>query len=70
VGLNPFRAICIFLILARCRLYGRMGMGMGFAVRGNENDRYRMVAEHKNGLCVGRSESEMQNTKWVFLNFS
>jgi hypothetical protein len=45
-------------------------MGMGFAVRGNENDRYRMVAEHKNGLCVGRSESEMQNTKWVFLNFS
>ena len=30
-------------------------MGMGFVVRGNENDRYRMVAEHGNGLCAGRS---------------
>jgi hypothetical protein len=28
MGLNPFEAMCIFLILARRRLYG--GMGMGF----------------------------------------
>jgi hypothetical protein len=39
-----------------------MGMGMGFARRGNENDRYRMMAEHGNGLCAGRRESERQNT--------
>jgi hypothetical protein len=45
--------VYVFLILARHRLYG--GMGMGFAVRGNENDIYRMVAEHGNGLCAGRS---------------
>jgi hypothetical protein len=50
VGLNPFGAMCIFLILARRRLYGGIGMGMGFAGRGNENDRYRMVAEHGNEL--------------------
>jgi hypothetical protein len=49
----------IFLILARLRLYGGMRMGMGFAGRGNENDRYRMVAEHGNGLCAGRSERKM-----------
>jgi hypothetical protein len=30
----------------------------------NENDRYRMVAEHENGLCVGRRESERQNAEW------
>jgi hypothetical protein len=54
--------MCIFLILARRRLYG--GMGMGFAGRGNENDRYRMVAEHRNRLCAGR-ESERQNTEWA-----
>jgi hypothetical protein len=36
-------------------------MGMSFAGRGNENDRYRMVAEHGNGLCAGRRESERQN---------
>jgi hypothetical protein len=41
--------MCIFLILARRQLYG--GMGMGFAGRGNEND--RMVTEHGNGLCAG-----------------
>jgi hypothetical protein len=34
-------------------------MGMGFAGRGNENDRYRMVAEHGNG------ESERQNMEWA-----
>jgi hypothetical protein len=51
----------IFLILAWRQLYGEMGMGMGFAGRGNENDRYRMVAEHGNGLCAGRRESERQN---------
>jgi hypothetical protein len=34
---------------------------MGFAGRGNENDRYRMVAEHGNGLCMGRRESKRQN---------
>jgi hypothetical protein len=27
---------------------------MSFAGRRNENDRYRMVAEHGNGLCAGR----------------
>jgi hypothetical protein len=60
VGSNPFGAMCIFfLILARRRLYG--GMGMGFAERGNENDRYRMMAEHGNRLCAGRRESERQN---------
>jgi hypothetical protein len=26
-------------------------MGMSFTGRRNENDRYRMVAEHENGLC-------------------
>jgi hypothetical protein len=39
-------------------------MRMDFAVRGNENDRYRMVAEHGNGLCAGR-ESERLNTEWA-----
>jgi hypothetical protein len=42
-----------------------VGMEMGFAGRGNENDRYRMVAEHGNGLCAGRRESERQNTEWA-----
>jgi hypothetical protein len=56
--------MCIFLILVRRRLYGGKGMGMGFAGRGNENDRYRMVAEHGNGLCAGRRESERQNREW------
>jgi hypothetical protein len=36
-------------------------MGMGFAGRGNENDKYRMVPEHGNALCAGRRESERQN---------
>jgi hypothetical protein len=40
--LNPLGAMYIFLILVRRRLYE--GMEMGFAGRGNENDRYRMVA--------------------------
>ena len=53
MGSNPLEPCAFFLILARRRLYG--GMGMGFAVRGYENDRYRMVAEHGNGLCAGRS---------------
>jgi hypothetical protein len=35
-------------------------MGMG---RENENDRYRMIAEHGNGLCAGRRDSERQNTE-------
>jgi hypothetical protein len=38
-------------------------MRMGFAGRGNENDKYRMVAEHGNGLCAGR-ENEMIDIKW------
>jgi hypothetical protein len=42
-----------------------MGMGMDFAGRENENDRYRMVAEHGNGLCAGRRESERQNMEWA-----
>jgi hypothetical protein len=37
-------------------------MGMG---RENENDRYRMIAEHGNGLCAGRRDSERQNTEWA-----
>jgi hypothetical protein len=40
-------------------------MGMGFAGRENENDRYRMVAELGNGLCAGRRESKRQNTEWA-----
>jgi hypothetical protein len=35
-------------------------MRMSFVERGNENDRYR-VAEHGNGLCAWRRESERQN---------
>jgi hypothetical protein len=42
-----------------------MGMEMDFAGRENENDRYRMVAEHENVLCARRRESERQNTKWA-----
>jgi hypothetical protein len=61
VSSNPLETMCIFLILARRRLYGGMGMGMSFAGRENENDRYIMVAEHRNGLCAGRRESERQN---------
>jgi hypothetical protein len=41
-----------------------MRIGMNFAGRGNDNDRYRMVAEHGNELCTGRRESERQNTEW------
>jgi hypothetical protein len=41
---------------------------MGFAGSGNENDRYRMVAEHRNGLCVGRRESERHNMEWTGWN--
>jgi ribosomal protein L34 len=48
--------MCIFLILARRRLYG--GIRMSFAGRENENDRSRMVTEHGNELCAGRRESE------------
>jgi hypothetical protein len=39
-------------------------MGMGFAGRGNENDKYRMVAEHGNGLCA-RRENENDRYKMV-----
>jgi hypothetical protein len=39
-------------------------MRIGFAGRVNENDRYRMVAEHENELCAGRRESERQNREW------
>jgi hypothetical protein len=47
-----------------------MGMGLGFAGRGNKNDRYRIVAEHGNRLCAGRRgaerrESERQNMEWA-----
>jgi hypothetical protein len=45
---NPLRARCIFLILARRRLYGEMRMGMSFARR---------------GMCAGRRESKRQNTE-------
>jgi hypothetical protein len=31
--------MCVFLILARRGMYGGIGMGMGFAGRGNEKDR-------------------------------
>jgi hypothetical protein len=40
-------------------------MGMTFTGKGNENDRYRIVAEHGNGLYAGRRESERQNTEWA-----
>jgi hypothetical protein len=39
-------------------------MRIGFAGRENENDIYRMVAEHGNGLCVRRSESVEDNMKF------
>jgi hypothetical protein len=39
-------------------------MRMSFAGRENGNDRYRMVAEHGNGLCAGRRESERQK-EWT-----
>jgi hypothetical protein len=39
-------------------------MGMSFAGRGNENNRYKMVAEHMNELCAGRRESKRQNREW------
>jgi hypothetical protein len=40
---NPLGTMCIFLILARRRLYGGMRMGMGCARGGgNRNDRTRM----------------------------
>jgi hypothetical protein len=41
-----------------------MEMGMSFAGRRNKNDRYIMVAEHGNGLCARRRESERQNREW------
>jgi hypothetical protein len=63
VSSNPL-GVVFFLILARRRLYGGMRIGMNFAGRGNDNDRYRMVAEHGNELCTGRRESERQNTEW------
>jgi hypothetical protein len=47
---------------------------MGIAGRGNENDRYRMVAEHGNGLAWGGGNRkgktrngqywEWQNAEW------
>jgi hypothetical protein len=37
---------------------------MSFAGRGNENDRYIMVAEHGNGLCAERRGSKRQNREW------
>jgi hypothetical protein len=44
-------------------MYGGIEMAMGFAGRGNENDRYRMVAEHRNRLCgeegIGKAEQGM-----------
>jgi hypothetical protein len=46
VGSNPLGAMCIFLFLARRRLYGRMRMGMSFAGRGNE-----AVRGNGNELC-------------------
>jgi hypothetical protein len=36
---------------------------MGFAGRGNENNIYRMVAEHGNGLCARKRGLERQNTE-------
>ena len=58
MGSNPLGAMYIFFILVRRRLYGGMRMEMSFAGRENENDRYRMVAEHENRLCARRRESE------------
>jgi hypothetical protein len=44
-------------------------MGMGFAGRGNENDRYRMVVEHVNGCARGGGNwkgrtRNRQNAEW------
>jgi hypothetical protein len=38
---SPWGHVCVgpFLILARCGLYGGMGMGVGFAGGGNGKDR-------------------------------
>jgi hypothetical protein len=63
VGSNPLGAMCIFLILARRRLYG--GMGMGFTGRGMRMHNIggnRKDTQHKNGLCAGRRESERHTT--------
>jgi hypothetical protein len=51
---NPLGAMCIFLILARRRLYGGIGMGMGCARgEGNRNGQNREW---------GRRESEWATT--------
>jgi hypothetical protein len=45
-------------------------MGMSFARRGNENDRYRMVAEHGNDYARGGENRKGrtcngQNAEWL-----
>jgi hypothetical protein len=46
-----------FLILARHRLYGGNGNGNVLCREGNENDRYRMVADWQNmGMDCAREE--------------
>jgi hypothetical protein len=51
MGSNPLGVMCIFLILARRRLYGGMGMGMSFAGRGrgNQKGRTRNAGRTRNG---------------------
>jgi hypothetical protein len=73
MGSNPLGAMCIFLILARRRLYGGMGIGcarggggmrMGCARGGeNRNGRTRAPAVRGNGnrLCAGRRGNENGN---------
>jgi hypothetical protein len=64
---SPWGHVYFFnLILARRQLYG--GMGMCFAGRRNENDRYRMVEEHRNRLCARRRELKRQNKEWELQN--
>jgi hypothetical protein len=36
---------------------------MSFARRRNENDRYRMVTEHVNGLCAGGENRKDRTVK-------
>jgi hypothetical protein len=56
VGLNPLRAMCVFLILARCGLYGGIRMsfagsrGMRKAKQEMRMTEYKMVTEHENEL--------------------
>jgi hypothetical protein len=67
MGSNPLGAMCIFLILARRRLYGGMRMRMGCTEWQNtEWEEGIEMAEHGMGRTGnGRRESKWQNTEWA-----